>query len=49
VALFALGGATLNRRRGWVGVAALLLSMQLALALAFALLMRVAQGSAAAG
>jgi hypothetical protein len=49
VALFALGGATLNRRRGWVGVAALLLSMQLALALAMALLMRLAQGSAAAG
>jgi hypothetical protein len=49
VALLALGGATLNRRRGWVGVAALLFSLQLALALAFALVTHMAAGRAAAG
>ncbi|HEV7589920.1 MAG TPA: YIP1 family protein [Longimicrobium sp.] len=48
-ALLALGGATLNRRRGWVGVAALLISLQLALALAFALVTHLAAGRAAAG
>ncbi|HVG44241.1 MAG TPA: YIP1 family protein [Longimicrobium sp.] len=49
VALLALGGATLNRRRGWVGVAALLFSLQLALTLAFTLLAHVAGSRAAAG
>jgi hypothetical protein len=48
-ALLALGGATLNRRRGWVGVAALLVSLQLALTLAFALITHLAAGRAAAG
>jgi len=48
-ALLALGGATLNRRRGWVGVAALLFSLQLALSLAFVLLAHLAAGRAAAG
>jgi len=41
-----LGGATLNRRRGWMGVAALLLSLQLALALAFSLVTHMAAGRA---
>jgi hypothetical protein len=49
IALLALGGATLNRRRGWLGVAALLLGAQLALALAFSLLMHLAGSRAAAG
>ncbi len=49
VALLALGGATVNRRKGWLGVAALLLSLQLALVLAFALVAHMAQGRAAAG
>jgi hypothetical protein len=48
-ALLALGGATLNRRRGWVGVAALLFSLQLALSLAFVLVTHLAAGRAAAG
>jgi hypothetical protein len=49
VALLALGGATLNRRRGWIGVAALLFSLQMAIALAFALITHMAAGRAAAG
>lgn len=48
-ALLALGGATVNRRKGWVGVAALLFSLQMALVLAFALVTHMAQGRAAAG
>jgi hypothetical protein len=48
-ALLALGGATLNRRRGWLGVAALLVSLQLALALVFTLLTHLAGSRAAAG
>lgn len=48
-ALLALGGATLNRRRGWVGVAALILGMQLALVLAITLLMHMAGSRGAAG
>ncbi|SOD03750.1 Yip1 domain-containing protein [bacterium JGI 053] len=48
-ALLALGGATLNRRRGWMGVAALLLALQLALTLAFSLVTHLAAGRAAAG
>jgi hypothetical protein len=48
-ALLALGGATLNRRRGWLGVAALLFSLQLALSLAFVLVTHLAAGRAAAG
>jgi hypothetical protein len=49
IALLALGGATLNRRRGWLGVAALLLAAQLALALAFSLLVHLSGSRAAAG
>lgn len=48
-ALLALGGATLNRRRGWLGVAALLISLQLALALAFSLVAHLAAGRASGG
>jgi hypothetical protein len=48
-ALLALGGATLNRRRGWMGVAALLISLQLALALAFSLVTHLAAGRASGG
>jgi hypothetical protein len=39
--LLALGGAVVNRRRGWAGAAAALLSLQLALALAWGLLMQL--------
>jgi len=46
VALLALGGAVVNRRRGWIGVAALLFSLQMALTLGFALLAHVARGRA---
>jgi hypothetical protein len=49
VALLAVGGAAVNRRRGWVGVAALLLSAQLALALVLSLVAHLAMGRAAAG
>ena len=49
VALLALGAATVNRRRNWIGTAALLFSLQLALALAFSLLMHAAGSGAAAG
>jgi len=37
VALLALGGATINRRRGWAGPAAILLGLQLALMVAMSL------------
>lgn len=49
VALLAVGGAAVNRRRGWVGVAALLLAAQLALAFVFSLVAHLAMGRAAAG
>ncbi|MFL5386298.1 MAG: YIP1 family protein [Longimicrobiaceae bacterium] len=44
--LLALGGAVINRRKGWMGVAALLLSLQLALALVFSLVTHFAMGRA---
>ena len=44
VALLALGGATINRRKGWLGVAALLFSLQMVLVLAFAMLTSMAAG-----
>jgi hypothetical protein len=47
--LLALGAATINRRQGWVGVAALLLSLQLALTLVFSLATHLMMGRAAAG
>lgn len=47
--LLALGGAVVNRRKGWVGVAAFLLSLQLGLALVFSLVTHLAMGRAAAG
>ena len=39
--LLALGGAVVNRRRGWAGAAAALLSLQLALALVWGLVMQL--------
>jgi len=48
VALLALGGATINRRKGWIGVAALLFALQMAMVAAFAMLMHLAAGRAAA-
>lgn len=48
VALLALGGATINRRKGWLGVAALLFALQMAMVTAFALLTHLAAGRAAA-
>ena len=48
VALLALGGATINRRKGWVGVAALLFALQMAMVTAFALLTHMAAGRAPA-
>jgi hypothetical protein len=44
--LLALGGAVINRRKGWMGVAAFLLSLQLALALVFSLVTHFAMGRA---
>jgi len=45
VCLLALGGAVINRRKGWMGVAAFLLSLQLGLALVFSLAMRLVMGA----
>jgi hypothetical protein len=47
IALLAIGGATLNRKRGWMGAASVLLGLQLVLALAWGALMQVIQGKAA--
>lgn len=49
VALLALGGATINRRKGWLGVAALLFALQLVLATAFAMLGQMMAGRGGAG
>lgn len=48
VCLLALGGATINRRKGWVGTAAVLFALQMVLVVGFALLMQMAAGRAAA-
>ena len=37
IALLALGGATVNRRRGWAGTAAILFGLQLGMLVLFAL------------
>ncbi|HKP75037.1 MAG TPA: YIP1 family protein [Longimicrobiaceae bacterium] len=48
VALLALGGATINRRKGWIGVAVLLFALQMAMVTGFAMLTHLAAGRAAA-
>lgn len=49
VILLAVGGATVNRRKGWVGAAALLFAVQMALVTAFAFLGHLFVARAAAG
>ena len=49
VCLLALGAATINRRKGWMGVAAFLFSLQLGLALVFSLIAHLAMGRGGAG
>lgn len=49
VALLALGGATINRRKGWLGVAALLFALQMVMVTAFAMVAQMMAGRNAAG
>lgn len=49
IALLAIGGAAVNRRRGWMGAASVLLALQLTLALAGALLTQFVSARAGQG